>query len=139
MGKYLVVKDMEKCVGCYSCMYACAREVHNSISLTKTAIHIRTSGGIEGSFAVVACRFCEDPPCAAVCPTEALIPREGGGVILIPNKCIGCEKCVKACIVHAIEMDPETNLPVICVNCGRCAEYCPTGAIAFEEVDKEVF
>lgn len=139
MVKKLVVEDMNKCIGCYSCMYACSREVHDSLSLTKSAIHIRTSGGIEGSFAVVKCRFCDPAPCAAACPTDALVQRPGGGVILFPDKCIGCEKCVKACIVHAIEMDPETNTPAICVNCGKCVDFCPEGVLGFKDVEGEVF
>jgi len=47
--------------------------------------------------------------------------------------CLGCGDCVAACQFGAIQMDPETNLPVVnqdlCGGCGSCAAACPKKVI----------
>ena len=87
---------------------------------------------------VIVCRACPDPPCARVCPTDALMPRAGGGVRLKPELCIGCGNCVEACPFGAFFWDAEQNKPQICVYCGYCAAYCPYDVIALEEIRREV-
>ncbi len=133
MAKRVAVVDSDLCVGCGSCMLACNRRFAE-VGYGKTAIHIRSAGGIERGFVVVVCRACKNPPCAKVCPEDALIPREGGGVRLLPNKCIGCGYCVEACPFGAVLWDEELDKPVICTYCGYCVEYCPYGVIEMREV-----
>ena len=131
--KKLLVVDVNKCVGCQSCMFACARR-YGEAGLLKSAIWVHSAGGFERGFVVVVCRACPDPPCVAVCPTNALIPRNGGGVILKADKCIGCKHCVEACPIGAVFWDEENNKPIICVHCGYCVNYCPHGVLKIEEV-----
>ena len=129
----LRIVDAERCVGCQLCMFACARRTGNG-GLTGASIHIRSIGGMERGFRVVVCRACPDPPCAKVCPTDALEPIRSGGVKLHSEKCIGCGNCVDGCILNAVFWNPKKNKPVICVYCGYCAKYCPHGVIEHNQV-----
>ena len=47
------------------------------------------------------------------------------------DKCIGCEQCIPACKVDALEFqdDLAVVIPEKCTNCGLCARVCPTDAI----------
>jgi Fe-S-cluster-containing dehydrogenase component len=130
-GNRLSVVDVDLCVGCQCCMFACARRFAEG-GLAKSAINVRSAGGVERGFVVVVCRACLDPPCMKVCPTEALKPRPGGGVILDASKCIGCQTCVGACTIGAIFWDDEMNKPMICVHCGFCVSFCPYGVIRLQ-------
>ena len=136
MAKRLSVIDVDRCVGCQSCMFACARRLGNG-GLDGTCIHIHSAGGIRKGFVVVVCRACDNPPCARVCPTAALAARKGGGVRLKQELCIGCGNCVEACPFGAVLWDGESNKPRICVYCGYCASYCPYDVIALEEMGEE--
>ena len=128
----LKVIDSERCVGCQSCMFACSRRL-GTAGLTKSSIGVRSDGGMERGFVVIVCRACDDPPCAAVCPTDALSRHEKGGVRLKAEKCIGCGNCVEACVIGAVFWDDEEEKPMICVQCGYCVSYCPHGVLELEK------
>jgi len=135
MAKRLVIKDIEKCVGCGLCMYACARR-KGEAGIDSSGILAVSLSGFERGATIIFCRACKEPPCAQVCPTEALKPREGGGIIYNENKCIGCGNCINACTIGAIFRRGDGRIAV-CVHCGYCVNYCPHGVLGFEEV-KEV-
>jgi len=136
MAKKLAALDVNKCIGCMECMFACSRRAGRG-GFDKSAVRVRSAGGIERGFVIVACRACENPPCAKVCPTDALRERKGGGVILNEAKCIGCGFCAQACIMGAIFWDGERNKPIVCKYCGECANYCVHNAIGLVEVKAE--
>lgn len=133
MPKRLSVLDVDRCVGCQACMFTCTRRLGEG-GLAKSSIHVRSDGGIRKGFVVIVCRACADPPCARVCPTDALTPREGGGVKFHAERCIGCYNCVAACPFGAALWNAEEDKPQICVYCGYCARYCPYEVLALEEV-----
>ena len=43
------------------------------------------------------CRKCEDAPCIAVCPADALAKDENGIIERYTNLCISCKSCVTIC------------------------------------------
>lgn len=130
-GMKLQVLDVERCVGCQLCMFACGR-MQAQGGLAKARIGVRSVGGMERGFIVVVCRGCKDPFCAKVCPTGALVPKEEGGVRVELDRCIGCGYCREACLIGAVFWDEETEKPMICTHCGYCAAFCPHGVLRFE-------
>ena len=129
----LAVVDSERCVGCQSCMFACARR-QDEAGLERSCIGVRSAGGMEHGFAVIVCRACPDPPCSRVCPTDALTVPKQGGVRLDESKCIGCGNCRDACVVGAVFWNDKANKPMICVHCGYCVRYCPHSVRALQKV-----
>lgn len=139
MPKVLRVDGMNKCIGCFTCMLACAGVNQQDHSITKSAIRIKTSGGLKGKFVSTVCLGCQDErACAEACPSGALERRNGGGVILKEEKCIGCKKCVSACIVNAIFFDEVRGKPIICKHCGVCARFCPHECMRMEDVENDL-
>ena len=71
--------------------------------------------------------------------------RSTGAIVLDPEKCIKCGRCVQVCQglqgVYALEfigrgdkttMSPAASLPLNdspCIKCGQCITHCPVGAI----------
>ena len=96
---------------------------------------------------VQPCVACEDMKCAAVCPTEALIPPERlwdgyrmAELELVPERCIAfrgieCGVCARACPLgeKALGLD-ERGRPVIkfegCVGCGVCVRACTSTPVS---------
>lgn len=134
MPHVLRANKMSTCIGCFTCMNVCAAFNHKSHSLNKSSIHVKTSGGLGGSYVASACHACRDAGCVEICPSGALTQRKGGGVILNESLCMGCKRCLKACTAHAIGFDEQTNTPIICRQCRLCATYCPHKCLTMEEV-----
>jgi len=137
MAKVLKVDNMAKCIGCFTCMQMCAALNKKSHSLSKSAIKIRTYGGIAGVFVDSVCVACDDPACVEVCPADALVVSPSGGVRVEKSKCIGCRRCQKVCGIDAVDFDEEENLPIICHHCGICAKYCPHECLYMKEVGQK--
>lgn len=130
MAKILRAVAMERCIGCYSCMFACARMVHNAFSWSRSGIHIRSVGGLTAGFEANYCLACPETPCVRACPSGALGHRKGGGVVYHRELCLRCGSCATACPVNAIKLDGETGEPVVCLHCGRCVSFCPHDCLA---------
>ena len=52
-----------------------------------------------------SCRRCEDAPCMAVCPVDALEKDEDGIINRHTNLCISCKSCVTICPFGTIMTD----------------------------------
>lgn len=128
MPQRIKVANLARCIGCYSCMLACSRQ-RGLVSLVRSAIQVKTRGGIEGDFILVVCHACEDPPCAHACQPGAL-EKADGGVKFDRELCTRCGACKDACLIGAITMDQEEV--VVCKHCGMCAEFCPHDVLTLE-------
>ena len=99
-----MVIDLEKCIGCRSCMVACKQ--HNAQPPSNWWNRVFTPGshrhltppakGIE-FFLPVHCQHCENAPCEKVCPVGATYHSEDGAVLIDYERCIGCRYCMSAC------------------------------------------
>jgi Fe-S-cluster-containing dehydrogenase component len=139
MAKVLRADGMSKCIGCFTCMLVCSGVNHKNHSISKSAIRVKTSGGLQGKFIAVVCIACKDGrACAEACPSGALENRPGGGVLLKADKCIGCRKCETACIMSAAHYDELEDQPIICKHCGVCARFCPHECLMMEDVPNDI-
>lgn len=151
--KVLVV-DIDKCIGCYSCEAACKQE--NDLPLGVRWQRVVTIGPrtVEGElhmdFVPSMCLHCNDPLCAHFCPANAIAKRNDDVVILDEKKCTGCKFCFYACPYGMMEFDPEKNIAGKCNLCASRVEYglepscvqnCIGGSLQFleEEMAKEIF
>jgi len=136
MNYVLNPKGMNKCIGCLTCALVCSVSNQENHSINKSAIKIRTTGGMASTFVAIVCRGCRKPACREACPADALELRPGGGVLLNKEKCFGCRRCVPACSVGAVNFDTETQRPIICSHCGVCTTFCTHDCLPMEEAEE---
>jgi len=132
--------DRDKCIGCHSCVFACA--VEHSRSKDPAAAHLeeprpiprRRMVIVKGKLRSLACQHCKKPKCVEACPNGALVKEESGEVKLLTEKCAGVFACVEACPFDAIWKGP--GVAIKCDMCPdrpegefACVKACPTGAL----------
>src|SRR6185503_12542527 len=139
-----MVIDIEKCIGCGSCVRACKEE--NGVS--PEPYYFRTwveryrvrgesmehpevdspNGGADGYppraddgsktfFVPKLCNHCVDSPCVQVCPVGATFVSPDGVVLVDKTYCLGCRYCVQACPYGCRYLHPETETVDKCTLC----------------------
>jgi tetrathionate reductase subunit B len=141
-----MVIDIEKCIGCGSCVRACKTE--NNVPLDDA--HFRTwveryvvvmddlehpivdspNGGYDGFpdvgasktnvktfFVPKLCNHCTNSPCVQVCPVGATFDSPDGVVLVDAERCLGCRHCVQACPYGCRYIDPRTATVDKCTLC----------------------
>jgi len=103
-----ILADPEKCIGCRTCEVACMMSHQSSATPVAFTSRIRVVKG-ETFTTAVGCHQCEDAPCAAVCPVNA-INRVDGAVQLNESLCVSCKLCGIACPFGAIEFSGSRPL-----------------------------
>jgi carbon-monoxide dehydrogenase iron sulfur subunit len=115
------------CSRCRMCELICAFHHHQVGNPRRGRIKVILLG--RGEDIPVTCLNCEDPPCAAICPTGALHRREVDGMVLVNRDvCIGCAMCVNVCPAGAVTLDPVEGVASKCDLCEgdpQCVAYCP--------------
>ncbi len=118
-----------------SCVVVCSLKHTGAVSIARSRIRISEVLLRTGpEHRINVCRMCDEPKCAKVCETDAIVPKDGILVIL-ESRCVRCHDCVKACPYGAIFIDPITRYPIKCDLCGGdplCVKVCPTGALRYE-------
>lgn len=136
MNPYLYV-DFRRCTACFACETAC-ENTHGSPS----RLHVAFAQGLPTP---LMCRQCENSPCAAVCPEQALAWKEGDGVVFLKDRCTRCGWCAIACPFGVLTVTPFRPKGLVkCDLChsrrkeGKrpaCVLTCPTFAIRDDPVE----
>jgi Fe-S-cluster-containing dehydrogenase component len=151
--------DATRCVGCQSCVAACARAnntpsdvrssalYHIAYDLNSTTRNIiklyRPTDGKSYSYVKQQCMHCIDPACVAGCMFKGLKKDPQTGLVSWNSKlCVGCRYCEIACPYHIPKFQWEGFNPRI-VKCELCKErlakgeqpactsVCPVQAVIF--------
>ncbi|APR75588.1 Formate hydrogenlyase subunit 2 [Minicystis rosea] len=153
VARSLLVIDLESCVRCGHCAWACA-DTYGVARLVRRGDKVvtRTTAADEGApqhlMLPNSCQHCEHPACMVDCPTGAIGRDPSGEVFIRDALCTGCGACAKACPWDNIQMAPRPNgapppppgaqphadLAVKCDLCRgyegpACVTACPTGSI----------
>ena len=110
VARSMLVIDLESCVRCGHCAWACA-ELHDGVArLVRRGDKVvaRLDGG-EGAgpqslLLPNSCQHCENPSCMIGCPTGAIGKDPAGEVFIREELCTGCGSCAKACPWENIQM-----------------------------------
>jgi len=103
MAKYVRLIDMTRCMGCRSCVSACAVENYFTPDAPWNVMNeyeVGTYPAVKKVFNTMGCMHCEKPACKAACDyvgAKAISKNEFGAVIIDYDKCIGCGYCAAVC------------------------------------------
>jgi Fe-S-cluster-containing hydrogenase component 2 len=122
-----LVVDSPACTGCNSCALSCSFVHQGHFSLADARVTIERDSA-RARFVPRVCVQCEEAPCIAVCPTDALLRDEELGCIrIVEARCVKCGKCGPACPFGGVRLDGPGRVPVICDLCGgdpECVKHC---------------
>lgn len=138
-----VVLNPHLCIGCFSCVVACKQEHQLPLGVNWIRIHridgTKSGGEPSLAFKINFCQHCKNPLCLPVCPSDAIMKREDGIVVIDDNICTGCQLCINACPFDAIEYDATRGVASKCTLCFHrleqnlepsCVTCCPAKAIS---------
>lgn len=132
MTRWGMVINLQKCVGCYSCVISCKQEHHLPPEVFWNRILISETGKyptVMKQIYPVLCCHCKEPACVKACPTGATSQREDGIVMVNYDKCVGCRYCLIACPYQQRTYYGDGN-----------REYFPgQGLTELEKIGKELF
>jgi phenylacetyl-CoA:acceptor oxidoreductase 27-kDa subunit len=100
VARWGMVIDLQRCIGCYSCMIACKEEHFLPPGMFWNRVIISETGSypaVSKQIYPVICNHCKDAACVKACPTRATTRREDGVVKIDADKCVGCRYCLIAC------------------------------------------
>ena len=161
MKKWNLVIDVAKCFNCNCCTLACHDEYfdnefpgyasgmpkhgQNWISITQR--ETGTVPMVEVSYLPTTCNHCDNPPCLAAARDGAVVKRDDGIVIIVPEKARGQRQIVDACPYGAVHWNEERQLPQAwpfdahLLDKGwkrtRGAQSCPTRAMQVLHVEDD--
>lgn len=104
MPRWVMVADLNRCVGCQTCTAACrhANATAPGAQWRKVLdMEVGEYPDVRRAFVPVGCQHCADPPCMHVCPSTATRQRPDGIVTIDYQLCIGCAYCMVACPYQA--------------------------------------
>lgn len=118
MPKYGMVIDLQKCVGCGACAFACKAE-NNTRDRGDNNAHnwadfiTRTEGTFPNTTQIVLpvlCNHCDEPACIPKCPVvpSSIFKTPDGFVVIDHETCTGCKACQQSCPYSAEILDDRS-------------------------------
>lgn len=119
MARFGMVIDLQRCVGCGACAFACKAENNTRTrgegqSFNWADFLLKTEGTFPATTFTaipVLCNHCTLAPCVEVCPVKpdkAIYKTPEGITMYDQSLCIGCGRCQRACPYSASQLD-ETS------------------------------
>ncbi len=112
--RFGMVIDLQRCVGCGACAFACKAENNTRTrgdgqSFNWADFVMKTEGtfpNVTHWVMPVLCNHCSNAPCVEICPAEpkALFKTPEGVTMHDTELCIGCRRCQRACPYSAREL-----------------------------------
>lgn len=140
--RYAMLIDARKCIGCGSCVRACAAEngvpehffrtwIERYTVSRSGEVHVDSpDGGRQGFEPLVTgqevtralfvpklCNHCAQSPCIQLCPVGASYRSPDGVVLVDEERCIGCGYCVQACPYGSRFIHPVKHVASKCTLC----------------------
>lgn len=121
--------DTDRCMNCRACEVACKMEQNLTAGpryLVVTETEVTREDRDHCEFFPMNCMHCGNPPCAKVCPVNAITKRMEDGVVVVDqSKCIGCRVCLWACPFGA----PQVGINGKMEKCNLCLHSLVEGAL----------
>ncbi len=134
-----IVVNEALCSGCRACEVACVARRDGRFGTATARIRI-VKIEAQGVDRASLCRQCDDAPCAAVCPTGALVADVASHRLRFnADDCIACPACAVACPFDVLFIDATTGMPLVCDLCDgdpACVKRCATGALTLGDAHR---
>jgi len=107
--RWVMVVDLQRCIGCGACSVACYAENNTAVlgpqplregremSWLKVVPYRHPSRKLTMGFMPLPCQQCDQAPCEPVCPVFAAVHTEEGLNAQVYNRCIGTRYCSNNC------------------------------------------
>jgi Fe-S-cluster-containing dehydrogenase component len=143
MAQLALMIDLARCIGCGSCEAACKLEHHLGPDQFRTRILVtaRSDDPERMEYVKAVCQQCERPACMRACGAGAISKNQLDGIVLVdPERCTGCQECVRACPYGVMGFDPRAQRADKCTLsverraaglAPACVSVCPTNALSW--------
>ena len=113
--KFVRLIDATRCMGCRSCLAACAVENHYTPDAAWNVMiefEVGTYPNVKKSYNTMGCMHCEQPACKAACDAagaKAISKNQFGAVLVDYDKCTGCGYCAAVCPYGVPQVNKEVK------------------------------